>query len=185
MRGERERNSSNTGTGTAQRRIGYINAQTTSLQQIRPSLITWFLQRPHSIPFVLALFLFLAWISLRVQRAAHTLPRSSASDRRDAAASLVRFLPSRAAKDNRGWLFDPVALALASGLKGTIKRPHTLSFGFRMELLCVVLVLLQVELSRAPRFTSEKFDLANSEGITDTTIPTRLSSFGALPPGLG
>ncbi|XP_020219842.1 uncharacterized protein LOC109802851 [Cajanus cajan] len=120
MRGERERNSSNTGTGTgtAQRRIGYINAQTTSLQQIRPSLITWFLQRPHSIPFVLALFLFLAWISLRVQRAAHTLPRSSASDRRDAAASLVRFLPSRAAKDNRGWLFDPVALALASGLKG-------------------------------------------------------------------
>ncbi|RDY12567.1 hypothetical protein CR513_02604, partial [Mucuna pruriens] len=100
---------------TPPRRIGYINAQTTSLQQIRPSMIAWFLQRPHSIPFVLAIFLFLAWISLRMQRVSHTLPHSSD---RDIKANLVRFASSRAAKDNRGWLFDPISLALHSGLSG-------------------------------------------------------------------
>ncbi|XP_020204538.1 uncharacterized protein LOC109789898 [Cajanus cajan] len=80
--------------------------------------------KPHSIPLVLAFFLFLTWIPLRVQHVAHKLLHSSASDLRDAAASLVRFLPSRAAKDNHDWLFDPMTLALASGLKGTNQTNH-------------------------------------------------------------
>ncbi|TKY62792.1 hypothetical protein E2542_SST12651 [Spatholobus suberectus] len=112
MRVERDRSSNTT---TPPRRIGYTNAQTTSLQQIRPTVVAWFLQRPHSIPFVLAVFLFLAWISLRVQRVSHAPPHSSD---RDTTANLVRLVPSRAAKDSRGWLFDPIALALASGISG-------------------------------------------------------------------
>ncbi|CAJ1917887.1 unnamed protein product [Sphenostylis stenocarpa] len=100
---------------TPQRRIGYINPQTTTSQQIRPSLVTWFLQRPQSIPFLLAIFLILAWISLRVQLVSHTPAHSS---HRDALANLVRFHSSYVAKDNRGWLFDPIALALDSGVSG-------------------------------------------------------------------
>ncbi|XP_014491206.1 uncharacterized protein LOC106753851 [Vigna radiata var. radiata] len=98
-----------------QRRTGFINSQTTTSQQIRPSVITWFLQRPHSIPILLAIFLFLAWISLRVQLVYHTPPHSS---HRDALVNLVRFHASHVAKDNRGWLFDPIVLALDSGLSG-------------------------------------------------------------------
>lgn len=99
-----------------QRRMGYINPHTTTSQQIRPSVVTWFLQRPHSIPFLLAIFLFLAWISLRAQRFSHTPPHSS---HRDALVNLVRFHSSHVAKDNRGWLFDPIALALDSGISGS------------------------------------------------------------------
>ncbi|KAK7396066.1 hypothetical protein VNO78_16808 [Psophocarpus tetragonolobus] len=115
MRGERERSSSNQNTTTASRRGSYANPQTTSswLQQIR-SVVTWFLQRPHSIPIVLAIFLFLAWISLR---ASHTPPLPSHSDQ-DIRANLVRFVPSHVAKDNRGWLFDPIALALDTAISG-------------------------------------------------------------------
>ena len=82
-------------------------------------LVTCFLQRPHSIPFVLAFFLFLAWISLALQRASYSYapPHSSHTDIR---ANLVRFDASEVAKDKRGWIFDPIALALASGISGTI-----------------------------------------------------------------
>ncbi|KAG5053603.1 hypothetical protein JHK85_006113 [Glycine max] len=80
-------------------------------------LVTCFLQRPHSIPFVLAFFLFLAWISLALQRASYSYapPHSSHTDIR---ANLVRFDASEVAKDKRGWIFDPIALALASGISG-------------------------------------------------------------------
>jgi len=73
----------------------------------------------HSIPFVLAFFLFLAWISLSLQRASYSYvpPHSSHTDIR---ANLVRFGVSEVAKDKRGWIFDPIALALASGISGTI-----------------------------------------------------------------
>ncbi|KAH1253590.1 Phospholipase D delta [Glycine max] len=69
----------------------------------------------HSIPFVLAFFLFLAWISLSLQRASYSYvpPHSSHTDIR---ANLVRFGVSEVAKDKRGWIFDPIALALASGI---------------------------------------------------------------------
>ncbi|ESW33822.1 hypothetical protein PHAVU_001G101300 [Phaseolus vulgaris] len=110
---ERERNSN---TMATQRRMSYINnSQTTTSQQIRPSIITWFIQRPYPIPFLLVIFLFLAWISLRTQHVSRTPPHSS---HRDALANLVRFHSSHVAKDNRGWLFDPIALALDSGVSG-------------------------------------------------------------------
>ncbi|KAK7336361.1 hypothetical protein VNO77_16899 [Canavalia gladiata] len=107
MRGERERSSN--ATTTAARR--------TTVQQIRPSFVTWFVQRPHSIPFLLGIFLFLAWISLRIQhRISHPLPQSTTEH--DFRANLVRFVPSHIAKDNRGWLLNPISLALSSGISG-------------------------------------------------------------------
>ncbi|RZB47586.1 uncharacterized protein LOC114398933 [Glycine soja] len=123
MRVERERNSNTVmppaaAAAAGGRRIGYINAQTASLQQhqIRgSSVVTWFLQRPHSIPLVLAVFLFLAWLSLRLQRVAYAPPHSFQTDIR---ANLARFDASEVAKDNRGWIFDPIALARASGISG-------------------------------------------------------------------
>ncbi|XP_027352882.1 uncharacterized protein LOC113863482 [Abrus precatorius] len=114
MRVERER-SSHSNTMTTPRRAVYINPPTTTFQQICPSFVAWFLQRPHSIPFLLTLFFFLAWISLRMQRVSHPLPTPTTTD---ITANLVRFLPSNVAKDTRGWLLDPLSLALASGVSG-------------------------------------------------------------------
>jgi len=73
----------------------------------------------HSIPFVLAFFLFLVWISLSLQCASYSYvpPHSSHTDIR---ANLVRFNIFEVAKDKRSWIFDPIALALASSISGTI-----------------------------------------------------------------
>lgn len=127
-----------------QRRTGFINSQTTTSQQIRPSVITWFLQRPHSIPILLAIFLFLAWISLRVQLVYHTPPHSS---HRDALVNLVRFHASHVAKDNRGWLFDPIVLALDSGLSGSNRAfLHAISIRRRFVAFSLFLVLRHGEI---------------------------------------
>lgn len=112
-------------TGATPRRPIQINIPPSSsstsamFQRIRPSLVTSFLQRPHSLPFVLSIFLFLAWISLRSYRSSHPLPLSSPND--DIRANLRRFssrFPSPIAKDNRGWILDPIALALSSSISG-------------------------------------------------------------------
>ncbi|GAU21754.1 hypothetical protein TSUD_328790 [Trifolium subterraneum] len=98
--------------GATPRRTVQINipppqssSSTTSamFQRIRPSIVTSFLQRPHSLPFVLSIFLFLAWISLRSYRSSPPIPLSSPNH--DAKANLRRFsshFPSPIAKDNRG-----------------------------------------------------------------------------------
>jgi len=113
-------------TGATPRRPIQINIPPSSssstsamFQRIRPSIVTSFLQRPHSLPFVLSIFLFLAWISLRSYRSSHPLPLSSPND--DVRANLRRFssrFPSPIAKDNRGWILDPIALALSSSISG-------------------------------------------------------------------
>ncbi|XP_054808160.1 uncharacterized protein LOC129310355 isoform X2 [Prosopis cineraria] len=112
------------------RRIVYINSPSSDNPfQIRPSFLAsllQFLQRPHSLPFLLSLFLFITWISIRFQRVSQFPPSSigtaadwSVAD--DMKANLVRLssgFPSQIAKDKRGWLLDPVSLALASGISG-------------------------------------------------------------------
>ncbi|CAN0910229.1 hypothetical protein LINGRAHAP2_LOCUS26177 [Linum grandiflorum] len=93
-----------------------------------PLLITlkhW-LKKPHAFPFLLSAFLLLTWLSLLLQqRSSHSSSSSAArigdgrkyDDDRD--ANLVRFRSgSGIAKDKRGWMLDPVALALEHGLKG-------------------------------------------------------------------
>lgn len=122
MRVQPERISS-TGTMSPSRRPLHINIPpptSAMFQRIRPSLVTSFLQKPLSLPFVLSIFLFLAWISLRSYRTSHPLHLSSPND--DAKANLRRFsshFPSPITKDNRGWILDPIALAASSGLSGS------------------------------------------------------------------
>lgn len=112
------------------RRIVYINSPSSdNTFQIRPSFLAsllQFFQKPHSLPFLLSIFLFLTWISIRFQRVSQfstpsigTAADWSVDD--DRKANLIRFssgIPSQIAKDNRGWLLDPVSLALASGISG-------------------------------------------------------------------
>lgn len=114
------------------------------------SYLANFLKKPHAFPFLLSIFLFLTWISLRIQHSStFSSPdsprfqqnRESWSKDDDFKANLVRFksgFPSPIAKDNRGWLLDPVSLALHSGIPGT---PVAFVFGlnfliFRVEFRC-------------------------------------------------
>lgn len=125
MRVQPERISS-TNTMSPSRRPLHINIPPSSssssamFQRIRPSLVTSFLQKPLSLPFVLSIFLFLAWISLRSYRTSHSLHLSNPND--DVKANLRRFsshFPSPITKDNRGWILDPIAVAASSSLSGT------------------------------------------------------------------
>ncbi|MCD7472436.1 hypothetical protein HAX54_013671 [Datura stramonium] len=90
-----------------------------------------FLKKPHAFPFLLSLFLFLTWVSLRFQRPSTSTHFShqreewhakvqSASFQEDQKANLVRFPASSSAitKDKRGWLLNPISLALDSGISG-------------------------------------------------------------------
>ncbi|KAG6595452.1 hypothetical protein SDJN02_11465 [Cucurbita argyrosperma subsp. argyrosperma] len=105
--------------------------QSLSLSFESLSFLKNFLKKPHAFPFLLSVFLLLTWISLRIQHSSsrfsfpdfsrfqHTPDTWSKDD--DFKANLVRFkprFPSRIAKDNRGWLLDPISLALDSGVLG-------------------------------------------------------------------
>ncbi|KAK4282034.1 hypothetical protein QN277_013459 [Acacia crassicarpa] len=112
------------------RRIVYINSPSSDNPfQIRSSFLAsllQFFQKPLSLPFLLSIFLFLTWISIRFQRVSQfptpsigTAADWSVDD--DMKVNLIRFssgIPSQIAKDKRGWLLDPVSLALASGISG-------------------------------------------------------------------
>lgn len=98
--------------------------------------LKFFLKKPHSFPFLLSIFLLLTWVSLRFQRhsrnsssfssSSSSMGSSFSTNRQlhggemNSAANLVRFysLSSDIAKDKRGWLIDPVSLALQSGISG-------------------------------------------------------------------
>ena len=91
------------------------------------SFVKHLLKKPHAFPFLLLLLLLLTWVSLRLQYSSS--PRHLQQWRRDDGeeeelkANLVRFklgLPSPIVKDKRGWLLDPVSIALQIGLKGPI-----------------------------------------------------------------
>ncbi|WOH06315.1 hypothetical protein DCAR_0625740 [Daucus carota subsp. sativus] len=100
-----------------------------------------FLKKPHAFPFLLFVFLLLTWVSLRLQHSASVSSsaaktaafndqdlkwgdekKSSHSVEEDYKANMIRF-PSSATlseitKDKRGWLMDPVSVALESGIPG-------------------------------------------------------------------
>lgn len=91
--------------------------------------LSLFLKRPQAFPFLLSIFVLLTWLSLRFQRPpsnpsyAPPFQESSESSRvSDGDANLVRFsgveVPSAIARDKRGWLVDPVSLALENGIHG-------------------------------------------------------------------
>ncbi|WCJ28675.1 hypothetical protein M5689_010358 [Euphorbia peplus] len=83
------------------------------------------LKKPHAFPFLLSIFLLLAWLCFRLQpssnlSSAHHLHSNLKSPQHDddEKANLIRFKLDSLSKDNRGWLLNPLALALDSGIKG-------------------------------------------------------------------
>ncbi|KAJ7976500.1 RmlC-type cupin [Quillaja saponaria] len=113
------------------RRSSYSNTASSEnpfhIQSSYISSIKQFLKKPHAFPFLLSIFLFLTWVSLRFQHSsqfsAHPLQETHQkwSKEDDMKANLVRFssgFPSEIAKDKRGWLLDPVSIALDSGISG-------------------------------------------------------------------
>ncbi|XP_016504641.1 uncharacterized protein LOC107822614 [Nicotiana tabacum] len=101
---------------------GFQNQTSTQMS----SLIS-FLKKPHAFPFLLSLFLFLTWVSLRFQRPSDSShqreewhPAKFYSSGSDQMANLLRFPASSSsiAKDKRGWLLNPISLALDSALSG-------------------------------------------------------------------
>ncbi|KDP30139.1 hypothetical protein JCGZ_18134 [Jatropha curcas] len=106
----------------------------------RLSSIKHFLKKPQAFPFLLLIFLLLTWLSLRLQRSSHFSPANlhgtqakiwSTED--DKKANLVRFkselFPSPIIKDKRGWLFNPVSLAIHSGIRGSAVSCDSLHVG--------------------------------------------------------
>ncbi|XXG50703.1 hypothetical protein AAC387_Pa02g4652 [Persea americana] len=102
--------------------------QSQSQSQYLSSLI-FFLKRPQAFPFLLSIFLFLTWVSLRFQK--HQAPQHFNSQTQhqseevrkgdDVNANLVRFSsdsPSLIIKDKRGWLLNPVIAAKEAGVLG-------------------------------------------------------------------
>ncbi|KAK3032318.1 hypothetical protein RJ639_035923 [Escallonia herrerae] len=96
------------------------------------SSLKLFLKKPHAFPSLLSVFLFLAWVSLRLQHSPnlssfspplHRKWKLTATDEeQDRKANLVRFPsydhPSPIVKDKRGWLLDPVSIARDAAISG-------------------------------------------------------------------
>ncbi|TYH34180.1 hypothetical protein ES332_D13G110800v1 [Gossypium tomentosum] len=101
---------------------GSFQSQTQSSSSL--SSLKHLLKKPHALPFLLLLLLLLTWVSLRLQyssRFRHQQLGQDAHGDDDSKANLVRFksgLPSAIVKDKRGWLLDPVSLALQFGVRG-------------------------------------------------------------------
>ncbi|KAL2895675.1 UDP-2-acetamido-2 6-beta-L-arabino-hexul-4-ose reductase [Bienertia sinuspersici] len=80
------------------------------------------LKRPLAFPLLLSIFIFLTWVSLKFQHSSNLSTVSHNPQRwskeEDLKANLVRFLPSKLTKDERGWLVNPVAAALDAGISG-------------------------------------------------------------------
>ena len=113
-----------------------------SLNLSYSSLILHFLKKPHALPFLLSIFLLLTWASLRLQHSSYLSSIPSHINKNwsqqhddhkplktmdDSKANLVRFgsgFPSPIAKDKRGWLLDPISLALDYGISGLFTVFH-------------------------------------------------------------
>ncbi|XWS65260.1 hypothetical protein CRYUN_Cryun05aG0078400 [Craigia yunnanensis] len=96
--------------------------QTQSLPSL--SSLKHLLKKPQAFPFLFLLLLLLTWVSLRLQYSSPSQPQQlgqDGDDDGDFKANLFRFksgLPSAIFKDKRGWLLNPVSLALQTGVKG-------------------------------------------------------------------
>ncbi|KAI3822460.1 hypothetical protein L1987_10050 [Smallanthus sonchifolius] len=84
-----------------------------------------FLKKPQAFPFLLSIFLILTWVFLRIHQQDSQFQsnptRFSINNDQDRDANLIRFssgFPSPITKDNRGWMVDPVSIALDSGIPG-------------------------------------------------------------------
>ncbi|KAG2689852.1 hypothetical protein I3760_09G159200 [Carya illinoinensis] len=94
------------------------------------SFVLHFLKKPHAFPFLLSIFLFLTWLSLRLQHASHFSPTSyelKSSQDDDNAANLVRFssgFPSPLAKDKRGGAVSCASVHVGEIRPGNVRGNH-------------------------------------------------------------
>ncbi|GAB2295641.1 hypothetical protein Dimus_029796 [Dionaea muscipula] len=108
------------------RRNSYSSSNNNSQthQSISLSSLSNLLKKPHAVPFLLIIFLFLTWVSLRIQRSPSSgfsaIPRDpqkwGTDD--DMRPNLVKLLPAQLVKDKRGWLLNPIASAFELGISG-------------------------------------------------------------------
>ncbi|KAL3623704.1 hypothetical protein CASFOL_032520 [Castilleja foliolosa] len=88
-----------------------------------------FLKKPHAFPFLLSIFIILTWASLRFQHryaspVSHQSPYTATEKNggyfKDSNSNLVKFHSTSplVMKDKRGWLVNPVSLALDAGIPG-------------------------------------------------------------------
>ncbi|KAL0334432.1 UNVERIFIED_CONTAM: hypothetical protein Sangu_1599400 [Sesamum angustifolium] len=88
-----------------------------------------FLKKPHAFPFLLSIFLLLTWVSLRFQhryanpafqQSSYTVNEKNGGYVKDSNANVVKFSPfsSLVTKDKRGWLINPISLALDADVPG-------------------------------------------------------------------
>ncbi|XP_076915132.1 uncharacterized protein LOC143574373 [Bidens hawaiensis] len=85
------------------------------------SRLKLFLKKPQAFPLLLSIFLLLTWVFLRIHQQSLKLPNFSIKDDHDEEANIIRFnsgFPSAITKDTRGWMLDPVSIALDSGVSG-------------------------------------------------------------------
>ncbi|KAJ0481140.1 hypothetical protein HanIR_Chr13g0639321 [Helianthus annuus] len=86
----------------------------------RFSRLKLFLKKPQAFPFLLSIFLILTWVFLRIHQQSPKLTNPTTNNQ-DHEANLIRFssrFPSPITKDPRGWILDPVSIALDSGISG-------------------------------------------------------------------
>ncbi|KAJ6747698.1 hypothetical protein OIU74_030041 [Salix koriyanagi] len=109
------------------RRNSYSNNTENTFQlqyHSRLSSLKHFLKKPLAFPLLLSIFLLLAWICLRLQHSSSSLSSSNlheikSSQEEDEKANLIKFKSGfLSSKDKRGWLLDPVSIALEYGIKG-------------------------------------------------------------------
>ncbi|GMN67458.1 hypothetical protein TIFTF001_036522, partial [Ficus carica] len=117
------------GSASSENPLSQLHSQSSSSSRVSLCYLSLlhFLKKPHAFPFLLSVFLLLTWLFLRIQRSPHFSADSSRlrhshrqrSQFDDSQANLRRFtsgFPSLIANDKRGWLLNPVSLALDSGL---------------------------------------------------------------------
>ncbi|XP_050223936.1 uncharacterized protein LOC126673734 [Mercurialis annua] len=87
--------------------------------------ILHFLKKPHAIPILLSIFIFLTCLSLTLHHHSSSFnvhaTTQHPNQNNDKLANLIRFSSNSASpisKDNRGWLLNPLSLALHSGITG-------------------------------------------------------------------
>lgn len=110
------------------------NPRRVLIENQRLSPLINLLKKPQAFPLLLSFFLFLTWITLRLQHSSHVSshPKSTLKSHPelnilddDDKVNLVRFASaslSPVRKDDRGWLLDPIILARDSQLKGSSYR---------------------------------------------------------------
>lgn len=120
------------------------NPRRTVTENHRLSPLINLLKKPQAFPLLLSFFLFLTWITLRLQHSSHLSSHAKSHHHPDSEVldgddkvNLIRFDTasiSPVRKDDRGWLLDPVTLARDSQLHGS-----SLLIRFRFVAIAVIL----------------------------------------------